>query len=157
MREPAPRTAIPLHVARCLLVALVVIAWFPHSAQADVSTAAARAGVQSQVDAWNRGDLEGALAGYLDDPSMTWVNAQGVSRGFVDFAAGMRAQFGADPASMGRYSAEVLHERALTRSSALLVVRWRIDRDGRRLFGGVSTQLWERRGKRWVCVLEHAT
>ena len=143
--------------ARSALVACALFAAVHAPARADSSAAAARAQLEAQIAAWNRGDLEGALSTYLDDPAMTWVGASGVARGFEAFAADMRAQFGKQPEAMGRYTAEVLEERSLAPDQALLVFRWRIDRDGKRLFGGVSTQLWQRRGARWFCVLEHAS
>lgn len=116
----------------------------------------AAAGFQAQVDAWNRGDLEAALDAYCDSPDLVWVSRDGVSRGFAGFAAGMRADF-ADPAKMGRYEAEILDRRALGRGAALIAVRWSITRAGKRLMGGVSTQLWQPCRGRLRIVLEHAS
>ena len=126
-------------------------------AQAPGGTAAEAArGLSAQVAAWNRGDLEGALGAYCDDPRLTWVNRAGVTRGFAPFAALMRADF-AEPSQMGRFEAELLETRSLGRGAALVVLRWSISRDGRRLMGGVSTQLWERCRGRLRITLEHAS
>lgn len=148
-----------MSTAKAFLAAAMLLMFVLEPVRASAATPAdaARERLAAQVSAWNRGDLEAALSTYLDDPSMTWVSVQGVARGFAPFAADMRAQFGSKPDQMGTYSAEVLEARSLSPRSALLVVRWRIDRDGKKLFGGVSTQLWERRSARWLCVLEHAT
>jgi hypothetical protein len=113
-------------------------------------------GVQAQVAAWNRGDLEGALEAYCGEPRITWVTRSGVTRGYDEFAEGMRRDF-ADRTRMGRYEAELLETRALGRRSALVVLRWSITRDGRRLMGGISTQLWERCRGRLRITLEHAS
>jgi hypothetical protein len=43
------------------------------------AAAAVRAGLQAQMAAWNRGDLEAALGRYWDDPQMTWVSRFGVA------------------------------------------------------------------------------
>jgi hypothetical protein len=125
------------------------------SAPSGVAGEAAR-GVQAQVAAWNRGDLETALDAYCSEPSMAWVTRGGVTHGFDEFAAGMRSDF-ADRTRMGRYEAELLKTRAVGRRSALVVVRWSITRDGTRLMGGVSTQLWERCRGRLRITLEHAS
>ena len=109
------------------------------------------------MDAWNRGDLDAALATYWDSPSMTWVSRRGVERGFASFAAEMRSSFGGRPNAMGRYTSDVLDARNLGRGAAALVVRWQITRDGNRLMGGVSTQIWRLVGGRWRIVLEHAS
>ena len=106
--------------------------------------------------AWNRGDLETALLAYWDSPHMTWVSRAGVQRGFMEFAQAMRRDF-ADPAAMGTYSAEVLEARNLGREGAVIVFRWQIVRDGRRLMGGTSTQIWREIEGAWRAVLEHAS
>ena len=116
----------------------------------------ARRGLDAQVAAWNRGDLEAALDAYCDEPRMTWVARSGVTRGFGPFAASMRQDF-ADRTRMGRFEAEPLETRGLGRRAALVVVRWSITRDGRRLMGGVSTQIWERCRGRLRITLEHAS
>ena len=125
------------------------------AAPAGVAAEAAR-GVEVQAAAWNRGDLESALDAYCSEPRIAWVNRSGLSRGFDAFAASMRADF-ADPSRMGRFDAELLETRALGRRAALVVLRWSITREGRRIMGGVSTQLWERCRGRLRITLEHAS
>jgi len=134
-----------------LAVTLLLLAASPSGAAAE-----ARHGVEAQVAAWNRGDLETALETYCAEPRMTWVTRGGVTRGYDEFAAGMRQDF-ADRTLMGRYEAELLETRSLGRRSALVVLRWSITRDGRRLMGGVSTQIWERCRGRLRITLEHAS
>jgi len=116
----------------------------------------ARRGLEAQVAAWNRGDLEDALSCYCGRPDIVWVNRMGVTRGFAEFAAPMRRDF-ADPQRMGRYDVEILEARATGRRAGLIVLRWSITRDGARLMGGVSTQLWEPCGGRYRVVFEHAS
>ncbi len=116
----------------------------------------ARKGLEAQIDAWNRDDLEGALARYWNAPDMTWVSRRGVERGFAPFAEAMRADAATNP-DLGDYQAEVLEARDLSADSALMVMRWSITRDGKRLMGGVSTQIWRPIDGRWVIVLEHAS
>ncbi len=116
----------------------------------------ARAGLAAQVEAWNRDDLDGALALYWNSPDIVWANRKGIERGFADFAAAMRAEAAANP-DLGEYQVEVLEARDLAPDSALLVIRWSITRDGKRLMGGVSTQIWRPIGGAWVVVFEHAS
>jgi ketosteroid isomerase-like protein len=117
----------------------------------------ARNGFAQQRVAWNRGDLEGALDLYWNSPELTFVDGSGVRRGFAAFAADLRKDFAGRTDAMGSYAGEVLEARDVDADTGLLVVRWAITRDGRRLMGGVSTQLWERAGGRWRIVFEHAS
>ncbi|WP_339872359.1 nuclear transport factor 2 family protein [uncultured Brevundimonas sp.] len=116
----------------------------------------AAAGFEAQMAAWNRGDIEGALALYLDTPDIVWVSRAGVERGFDSFAAAMRTEFAGHPEIMGTYSGEVLDALPLGPDHVALVLRWQITRDGTRLYGGVSTQVWQRIDGHWRIVLEHA-
>ena len=117
----------------------------------------ARNGFAQQKAAWNRGDLEGALDLYWNSQELTLVDASGVSRGFAAFAADLRTDFAGKPGQMGVYAGEVLEARDIDADTALLVVRWSITRGGRRLMGGVSTQLWEPALGRWRIIFEHAS
>lgn len=140
-----------------LIVPLVVavVAASPAAARRPVEEA--RSALAAQVDAWNRGDLDASLDAYWSDDRMTWVHRGGVERGFRSFASEMRSAFGGRPEQMGRYAYEVLDARNVGSASAILVIRWSIDRDTERLMGGVSTQVWRRREGRWRIVLEHAS
>lgn len=117
----------------------------------------AQDGFTRQRVAWNRGDIEEALDHYWNAPGMTWVSRAGVNRGFADFAREMRGEYAGRPERMGVYSGEVLLARELSPETGLLVVRWSIDRDGKRLMGGVSSQLWEEVDGSWRIVFEHAS
>ena len=113
-------------------------------------------GLYRQRDAWNAGDLEGALAAYCAEPRITWVNRMGLTKGFDSFAEWMRREF-REPAQMGRMTVDLLDVRAASADSVLVSLRWDISRDGVRLMGGVSTQLWSPcRGKMRI-VFEHAS
>ena len=135
------------------MVTGLVIIWL-----ASAGAAAQQAGdaLQAQAAAWNRGDLEEALGAYCDRPDIVWVNRRGVTRGFKDFAQGMRSDF-KDRARMGRMDIELLDSRSVARNAALTTIKWQISRDGKRLMGGVSTQLWQRCSGRLRIVLEHAS
>lgn len=51
----------------------------------------ARKGFAMQRAAWNRGDLEGAIALYWDSSDLTWVGSSGVTKGFDAFATASAA------------------------------------------------------------------
>jgi len=118
--------------------------------------ATARLQVAAQVAAWNRGDMESALASYCPSPKITWVNRAGLSRGYDAFAQSMRDDF-AGPGKMGVLTNHILEARDLGDGQSLVVLRWSITRDGKRLMGGVSSQLWAQCDGRLRIVFEHAS
>lgn len=113
--------------------------------------------IAGQVALWNRGDLEAVLQTYCPSNEISWVSASGVSHGYERFARSMREEFGRGTASMGELSIDVLESRDLGEAGQLAVVRWSITRDGARLMGGISTQLWASCEGRLRVVLEHAS
>jgi hypothetical protein len=117
----------------------------------------ARGGLADQVESWNRGDLEAALGGYCPSADITWVNKAGVTRGYEGFARSMREGFGGGRARMGRLRIDVLDSRSLAENKALVALRWSIRRGGKRVMGGVSTQLWAWCDNRMRIVFEHAS
>ena len=128
---------------------------------AGAEPAAAPAAIQGEIAAmaaaWNRGDLEAALQSYCPSPELSWVSASGLTHGFEPFARSMREQFGRDPDAMGTMAAEALETRQLGDGSALVVLRWSITDEGRRLMGGISTQIWAQCQGRTRIVFEHAS
>lgn len=113
--------------------------------------------VAGQVEAWNRGDLEGALSTYCPSADVTWVNSSGVSRGFDGFRRGMQSMFGGGLDKMGTLDVQVADTRLFGDGSNLTVVRWSITRGGSRLMGGISTQLWADCDGKMRIVFEHSS
>lgn len=147
------RTISP--TVRCLIGAAALHLASLGAARAQDGAAEA---VAAQASAWNRGDLEAALASYADSTAIAWVNRRGVTRGFEAFARSMRDSFGGQPEKMGRYSYEILERRNLGDRAAIIVLRWVIrTASGTDQMGGISTQLWERHGTIWRVTLEHAS
>ena len=133
----------------------LIFAALAGSTAADAAVAAVRS-LELQVAAWNSGNLEQALDAYCNTPKITWISRSGVSHGFDGFAASLRQDF-PDPNSMGRFVAQVLHKERISKKAVLLTISWSITREGKRLMGGTSTQLWKPcRGKLRI-VLEHAS
>lgn len=113
--------------------------------------------IAEQIQAWNRGDLETALAAYCPSANIVWVNKSGVSRGYESFASSMRAEFGGRPAAMGTLAIAVENALDLGENESLVTIRWSIIRGGKRLMGGVSSQLWAWCDGRMRVVFEHAS
>ena len=146
----AARRAVAAAFAACLVLPAPAAAHFNAGVKA-------RAEIDRQVDAWNRGDLEGALNFYCPDEDVTWVNSEGVSHGWQKFARSMRGEFGGGPDRMGVLGIAVLDARDLADGSSLVMLRWSIVKDGKRVMGGLSSQLWSDCEGRIRVVFEHAS
>ena len=109
------------------------------------------------MDAWNNQDMEGALSYYWNSNRIAWVNRKGITFGIAEFVKAMRSDF-ADKSKMGHYDGKVLYSTEVTPDQVLIVVdRKIVNGEGKRLMGGVSTQLWRKTDSGWKAVFEHAS
>ncbi|WP_231862281.1 DUF4440 domain-containing protein [Rufibacter sp. DG15C] len=116
----------------------------------------ARKGLDGQVNAWNAGNLEAAMSFYWNSPEMLWISKNGVEKAWQPVLEMFEQDF-KDRSTMGTYSYEPLHLEALGKDAALYVIRWKIERDGKRLMGGISSQVWKKMNGKWVITSEHAS
>lgn len=112
--------------------------------------------LEGQVAAWNRGDLETAMAFYWNSPEMLWISKTGTEKGYQE-VYDMFLQDFPDRSKMGIYTCEPLHIEQISKEAVYFVFRWKIELDGKRLMGGVSSQLWKKKDGRWVVTSEHAS
>ncbi|MDX5421417.1 MAG: nuclear transport factor 2 family protein [Hymenobacteraceae bacterium] len=115
-----------------------------------------RRALEGQIEAWNKGDLETAMTFYWNSPEMLWVSKNGVEYGYQEVLEMFRQDF-TDSSNMGVYSYEPLHIEQISDETVYFVFRWKIELDGKRLMGGVSSQLWKKLDGRWVATSEHAS
>lgn len=134
-----------------ILIALII---FTSTAFADPVTEVKTA-LDGQVAAWNAGDLEKAMGFYWNSPEMLWISRAGVEKGYAPVLEGYRKDF-SDRSKMGVYSYEALHIEKLSKRSVYYVFRWKIELNGKRMMGGVSSQVWKKVGGRWLITIEHA-
>ncbi|WP_242922885.1 YybH family protein [Pontibacter liquoris] len=112
--------------------------------------------LEGQIAAWNAGDLEAAMAFYWNSPDILWINKTGLEKGYQEVLDMFRQDF-TDSSHMGQYSYEPLHIEQITPEVVFFVIRWKILLRGKRLMGGVSSQLWKKPAGRWVITCEHAS
>jgi hypothetical protein len=116
----------------------------------------AKKALEGQIEAWNKGDLETAMTYYWNSPQMLWISKNGTEKGYQE-VLDMFLQDFADRSKMGVYTYEPLHIEQVSKEAIYFVFRWKIELDGKRLMGGVSSQLWKNIGGRWVVTSEHAS
>lgn len=112
--------------------------------------------LDGQVEAWNQGDLEKAMTFYWNSPDMLWISRNGTETGYQEVLEGFRKDF-TDRSKMGVYTYEPLHIEQVSPDAVYYVYRWEIDLQGKKLMGGVSSQLWKNINGNWVVTSEHAS
>ncbi|MGB1285172.1 MAG: YybH family protein [Aggregatilineales bacterium] len=92
------------------------------------TTVEIRAAFETWSAAWNRGDIEGYLAGYLDSEETRYVSGSTVTMGKTAIAASYRERF-TSPAVFGQVAFSHFEVTEITNSDALVfgLVDYQID------------------------------
>lgn len=165
-RKPAPPviryfTAAIYHV--CMRAALSAVAAIvissgcaPPRTFSAGDGAAVRAVLAAQQDAWNRGDLDAFMAGYLHSDALVFTSGGNIRRGWDETAAKYRARYGSDRSTMGRLSFEILDVQPIGADGAVVLGRWQLD-DTSEAGGGVFSVVLARGGDGWKVVHDHTS
>ena len=106
-----------------LVVSLLFLSSPAHVTQDDAGRREIEATIRARFDAgraaWNRGDIEGYLAGYWDSEGTRWASGATVVRGKKAIAAAFRSRF-PSPQQMGKIEVTGLEVEVLTGTDALV-------------------------------------
>jgi hypothetical protein len=105
-----------------------------------------------QQKAWNHGDLEGFMIGYMQSDSLLFVGSNGVTTGYD--ATLIRYKKGyPDRESMGHLTFTNRSWTPLCENSALVIGAWRLNKD----LGGMYSLVWRKINEQWVIVADHSS
>jgi ketosteroid isomerase-like protein len=110
----------------------------------------------TQAEAWNRGDLDGFMAGYVASPELVFTSGGKIRRGFDETLQNYRQRYGGDRAGMGQLGFEILGVQAVGADGAVVLGKWRLT-ETPHAGGGVFSVVLERRGGRWLIVHDHTS
>lgn len=114
-----------------------------------------RAVLDAQVEAWNRGDIEGFMRGYWQSPETVFVSGDTVTRGWQTVLD--RYKKGYDSREkMGVLTFSELEIKPLGKDSAMVLGRWQLQRTQDSPHGRF-TLLFRRLREGWRIVLDHTS
>ena len=82
--------------------------------------------LEAQRVAWNRGDLEGYMAGYERSEQLLFTSGANIRRGWETTFAKYRQRYGESPETMGQLSFEILDVRMLNCDAAVVLGEWEL-------------------------------
>ena len=118
--------------------------------------AAVRAVLEAQRAAWNRGDLDGFMAGYAAGPRLVFTSGGHIRRGFDETRASYQQRYAAGTAGMGQLAFELCDLQAVGADGAIVLGRWRLT-DAPSAGSGVFTVVLERQPGGWRVIHDHTT
>jgi ketosteroid isomerase-like protein len=118
-----------------------------------------RAMLDAQVTDWNRGDIEGFMAGYWKSDKTTFLGSGNVARGWQALLERYKRGY-PDKKAMGTLSFSELEINLLGRDSAFIIGHWQLERekDGKPdRPGGVFTLIVRKFPEGWRIVSDHTS
>jgi len=105
--------------------------------------------------AWNRGDLEGFMAGYWHSDSLRFIGSRGLTYGWQQTLDNYKKGY-PDAEAMGKLKFTILSVEQLSKRSAYVIGKWYLTRKNGDL-SGHYTLLWKKMKGKWVIVADHSS
>jgi ketosteroid isomerase-like protein len=109
-----------------------------------------------QMAAWNRGDLDAYMAGYVHSNSLVFTSGAKVRTGYDETLAAYRKRYGNDRASMGTLEFNLLRVDPVGSDGAVVLGRWDLALVGGPV-GGIFSVVLERQGDGWRIIHDHTS
>ncbi len=111
--------------------------------------------LDKQTQAWNSGNLEQFMLGYLESDSLMYIGKSGVTYGYRSTLENYRRNY-AGPDKMGKLTFNILHLKPLGRKYYLVVGKWSLKRTAGDVGGHYTLTFAKQRG-RWVIIADHSS
>ncbi len=142
-------------VAVLLLCAAPLLA-DPPAPPATADDAAVRKVLADQVAAWNKGDLDGFMAGYWNDERMTYISGGKAVRGWKALKERYRAAYQTDGKEMGKLAFADVDTEGVGPAAVLVRGRWVVT-VGTEPVGGWFTLLFRKFPDGWKVTHDHTS
>lgn len=147
------RISTPLFIV--MLALSVSISTLAQNSGSAKSTAAIRAVLDAQRDAWNRGDIEGYMDGYERSNQTVFISGDTVARGWQTVLDRYKKNYDTRE-KMGVLTFSDLEIELLNRDSAVVLGRWSLKRTADEPHGRF-TLIFKRTKKGWKIVHDHTS
>jgi beta-aspartyl-peptidase (threonine type) len=138
-----------------LLFVIASTAFAQNAAEADKS--AIRALLASQVDSWNRGDLEGFMAGYWKSPELSFISGATETRGWEPTLKRYRKKYQGDGKEMGKLDFFDFRVEVLGPRSAFVRGHWHLQMRNGQEPHGLFTLILRKFPEGWRIVHDHTS
>ena len=132
LSAPTKISGLIAAAAILLLAACASSSVSPSARAAD--EAAILALLEAQDVAWNEGDIEGFMAGYLRSPDLRFASGGNITRGWDETLARYKARYGTG-AEMGTLTTSDHEIEILSADAAIAHGKWQLDWQGKQPWG----------------------
>lgn len=116
-----------------------------------------KAVLTAQVEAWNRGDLDGFMAGYWNSPDLIFFSNGTSTRGWQATLDRYRTRYQAPGAQMGTLDFPELDIVTLGTDAAMARGRWRLKMSDGKESSGMTSVIFRKLPEGWRIVHDHSS
>ncbi len=143
---------------RFMIVAVIVMMCSVSQAFSESDTiSAVKEVVLRQVDAWNRHELEGFMAGYWNSPELTFFSGTDQTSGWQPTLERYRKRYQGEGREMGKLEFSDLKIEALGPDSAFVRGQWHLTMSDGKTPHGVFTLIFRKFPDGWKIVHDHTS
>ena len=111
----------------------------------------------AQVEAWNRGDLDGFMAGYWKSPDLVFFSNGTETRGWQATLDRYRTRYQGEGKQMGALDFWELDILTLGPEAAMARARWRVTMPDGKQSSGMTSVIFRRLPEGWRIVHDHSS
>jgi hypothetical protein len=111
--------------------------------------------LENQTKAWNNGDLDRFMIGYLKSDSLMYIGKAGVTYGYNATLDRYKKNY-AGPDNMGKLRFDILHLKPLGPNYYMVVGKWYLTRKAGDV-GGHYTLIFEKQHGEWLIIADHSS
>ena len=117
--------------------------------------AAIQAILDNQIKAWNSGDLDNFMVGYLQSDSLVFIGKSGPTYGYENTLANYKKSY-PDKTHMGKLQFEIVSMKPLNNDHYFVIGKWKLIRTVGDL-NGVYTLLFKKTKDGWKIIADHSS
>jgi uncharacterized protein (TIGR02246 family) len=112
--------------------------------------------IAAQVAAWNAGDHEGFMRGYLKSDDIRFLSGNDITRGWNTVLSRYQKRY-PDKAAMGKLTLSDFEFTTLGPESVLVIGRWKVETRKHKVQRGVTTLIFRQSNEGWRIVHDHTS
>ena len=112
--------------------------------------------IDSQVDSWNKGDIEGFMQGYWNNDSLRFIGKKGITYGWKPVFENYKKNYSTKQL-MGSLKFDSLKITTLSKSAAFVTGSWQISYLEKEPLGGWFSLLFRNIEGKWLIVADHTS
>ena len=111
----------------------------------------------TQIEAWNRGDLEGFMTGYWHSPELTFFSGINIAKGWQAALQRYQRTYQGTGKQMGTLEFQNLNIDLLSRQAAVVTGKWQLTMSDGKKPHGLFTLILKRMQPGWRIVHDHTS